>query len=91
MPPAAHPVLALALSPVSINDLVEGVTGLRVKFADQSSEGRLTWWKKYSGYKKPLDKLEQWTEVNKMEFTEVKCEVLLTGLKKKSQPDKYAG
>lgn len=37
------------------------------------------WWKKYSGYKKLLDKLEQWTEVNKMEFSRVKCEVLLTG------------
>lgn len=35
------------------------------------------WWKKYSGYIKPLDKLEQWTEVNKMEFSKVKCEVLL--------------
>lgn len=28
---------------------------------------------------KPLDKLEQWTEVNKMEFSKVKWEVLLTG------------
>lgn len=25
------------------------------------------WWKKYSGYKKPLDKLKQWTQVNKRE------------------------
>ena len=41
------------------------------------------WWKKYSGYKKPLDKLKQWTEVNKMEFSKVKCEVLLPGLRKK--------
>lgn len=39
------------------------------------------WWKKYSGYKKPLDKLKQWTEVNKMEFSKVKCEVLLLGLR----------
>lgn len=42
------------------------------------------WWKKYSGYKKPLDKLKQWTEVNKMEFSKVKCEVLLPGLRKKN-------
>lgn len=41
------------------------------------------WWKKYSGYKKPLDKLKQWTEVNKMEFSKVKCEVLLPGLREK--------
>lgn len=41
------------------------------------------WRKKYSGYKKPLDKLKQWTEVNKMEFSKVKCEVLLPGLRKK--------
>ena len=43
------------------------------------------WWKKYSGYKKPPDKLKQWTEVNKMEFSKVKCEVWLAGLKK-NQP-----
>lgn len=41
------------------------------------------WWKKHSGYKKPLDKLKQWTEVNKMEFSKVKCEVLLLGLRGK--------
>lgn len=40
------------------------------------------WWKKYSGYIKPLDKLEQWTEVITMEFSKVKCEVLLIVLKK---------
>lgn len=35
------------------------------------------WWKKYSRYKKPPDKLKQWTEVSKMELSEVKCEGLL--------------
>lgn len=42
------------------------------------------WWKKVTlGAKKPLDKLKQWTEVNKMEFSKVKCEVLLLGLRGK--------
>lgn len=70
---------ALAPSSVSINDQDKSVTGLLVKFADQSSEGQVMWWKKYSGYKKRPDKLKQWTEVNKMEFSKVKCEVWLAG------------
>lgn len=40
------------------------------------------WWKKYSGYKKPLDKLKQWTQVNKREYSKVKYDVLLAGWKK---------
>lgn len=40
------------------------------------------WWKKYSGYIKRLDKLEQWTEVNKVGFSKVKREVLLIVSKK---------
>lgn len=47
----ACPILAPATSDVSINGWDRGGTGLLVKFADQSSEGRLMCWKKYSGYK----------------------------------------
>lgn len=54
----------LAPSSVSINDQDKSVRGLLVKFADQSSEGQVMWWKKYSGYRKPPDKLKQWTEVS---------------------------
>lgn len=71
------PVYSLSRSNISISDLDEGVTDLLVKCADQSSQGRLMWWRKLSRHKKPLDRLKQWTEVNKMESSRVKSEVLL--------------
>lgn len=79
-PPGARPVLAPAPAGVCINGSEEGITVLLVKSADPARPW-LMQWKECPGYKEPLDKLGQWTEVNETAFS--KGQVLLAGQKRK--------
>ena len=70
-------VLGLVLFNIFINDMDEGVQGMLVRSADDTKLGgigsTLEDRNKIQSY---LDRMEHWTESNRMKFNRDKCKVL---------------
>ena len=81
-------VLGPVLFNIFINDLDKGVQGMLGKFADDTKLGRIiNTLKDRNKIQNDLDRMEHWTENNKMKFNSDKYKVL--HLRKRNQLHSY--
>uniref|UniRef100_K7EYP9 Reverse transcriptase domain-containing protein n=1 Tax=Pelodiscus sinensis TaxID=13735 RepID=K7EYP9_PELSI len=70
-------VLGLVLFNIFINNLDDGIESTLTKFSDDTKLGEVTTaLEDRVIIQKDLDKLEKWSEVNRMKFNKDKCKVL---------------